>query len=167
MQVSQYLISGAGAQVEIQSPKRHPSCGWASIASWSSELRHSASPNLRSAAASLTTGGLWHISFFPVTIQVPWVPKCLLWGKCRSAETLTALSSYALCPCLNHNRPSPAKRSPSSLPVEPGWKICAQDVFGSGLTQKTAVGGNEPSSQTTFTINIHLCTKTNTIIDDF
>lgn len=30
----------------------------------------------------------------------------------------------------------PAKHSPSSSPVEPGWKMCAQDVFGSGLTQK-------------------------------
>lgn len=136
MQVLQHLISGADAQVEIWSPKCHPSCGWAFIASWSSKLGRSASPNLRSAATSFTTGGLWHIRYFPAKILVPWVPKCLLWGKCRSAETLTALSSYALCPCLNHNRPSPAKRSPSSSPAEPGWKMCAQDVFGSGLTQK-------------------------------
>lgn len=57
-------------------------------------------------------------------------------------------------------KPQPAKHSP-------GWKMCAQDVFGSALSQKTAVGGNGPGSQTTLTINIHLCTNTNTIIDDF
>lgn len=105
MQVFQYLISGAGAQDEIWSPNHHLSCGWAFLASWSSKLQCSTPPNLCSAAISFTTGGLWHISFFPVKTQVPWVLKCLLWGKCRSAETLTALSSYALCPCLNHNRP--------------------------------------------------------------
>ena len=101
----QYLISGAAAQVRIWSPKSHLSCGWAFLASWCGEFQPSSPLNLCSAAAPLQQEAFGTWAFFPVKIRVPGVPKCLQWVKCSSAETLTALSSYALCPCLNHNRP--------------------------------------------------------------
>lgn len=45
-------------------------------------------------------------------------------------------STEQLC-AVSMPKPQPAKHSPSSSPAEePGWKMCAQDVFGSGLSQK-------------------------------
>lgn len=50
---------------------------------------------------------------------------------CRDPDSTEKLCAASM------PKPQPAKHSPSSLLAEePGWKMCAQDVFASGLSQK-------------------------------